>query len=255
MRRIKSELEELAFQYLHPDQYRNLRAEVESIKQRARFDYHLSLAKETLTKVLEDDRILCNMIRGVEVIPSTKGLYEIYKRRKAGETSTSVLDVANLTVIVDLAPGVSGNDSCYHVLGRIQNINMWQPLPKRLKDYIAFMKPNGYKSLHTAVLLGQKHDFFAMEIQIRTRAMHHVAEEGIAAELFHCPTLHPTVAASGSKAADDSSISLGLDPEWRKRTQGWLTSIREYIGCFSSSRDLVDAVRRDLLGNRVFVFT
>lgn len=243
MRRIKAELEELSFQYLHPVQYRELKTEVESIKNRARFDHYLSLAKDKLTKVLEEDRNLCSMVRGVEVIPSTKTLYEIYKRRMYRETVTSMLDVANLTVVIDLAKDVSGNDSCYQVLGRIHNL--WKPIPKRFKDYIAFMKPNGYQSLHTAVLLGQKYDFFAIEVQIRTRAMHNVAEEGIAAEL----------AATGSDTANEVGATLGDNSEWRHSTKGWLTSIRDYIGCFSSSRDLVEAVRRDLLGNRVFVLT
>lgn len=252
MRRIKCELEELSFLYLHPVQYRQLSAEVECMKHRARFQHYLNQSKQSVTKVLQEDDDLRGMVRGVEVIASTKTLYEIFKRRLRGETLTSMLDIANLTVVIDLAPGVTGNDACYQVLGRIHGV--WTPLPMRFKDYIAVKKPNGYQSLHTVVLLGEKQDCLAMEVQIRTKAMHQVAEEGIAAELFRCPTLHRTVAASGSSATGEVT-SLGLDPEWRKRTQTWLSSIREYITCFSSSRDLVDAVRRDLLGHRVFVFT
>lgn len=254
MRRIKTELEELSFRYLYPEDYSELVAEVKSIKRRTKFDYCLREAERTIKNVLEEDRVLYNMIRNVEVIGSTKELYNIHKRRLAGESLSSMLDVANIQVVVDLDPGVSSNHSCYHVLYRIHN--MWKPLPKRFKDYIAFPKPNGYQSLHTTVLLGPKHDFFAMEIQIRTKAMHSVAEEGIAAELFQCTVPSPTVAASGAMSArDEDGKAPGWDAEWRKRTQGWLVSVRDYIDSFSSSRDLVDAVRRDLLGNRVFVFT
>lgn len=250
MRRVKSELEELSFRYLYPTQFRELSAQVESIKRRTRFEHHLRVARDTLKNILEEDRILFNMIRSVNVVLATKGLYTIHKRCLAGESLSAMLDVVNLCVVTDVAPGVTSSAPCYHILGQIHNI--WKPLPKQFKDYIAFPKPNGYQSLHTTVLLGQNHDFFAMEIHICTKEMHLVAEEGIAAELFHCPTPHPTVTALESGA---SVIHDGLDPEWRKRTQGWLISVRDYIDSFSSSRDLVDAVRRDLLGNRVFVFT
>lgn len=251
MRRIKSELEELSFMYLHPDEYHQLKYEVETMLRRSRFDYYLQSAEAVVKDVLEQDRFLYNMIRSVEVIGSTKELYSIYRRMLAGENLASMLDIATMRVVVDLDPGVDSNQACYHVLGRIHT--MWKPLPKRLKDYIAFPKPNGYQSLHTTVLLGQKFDFFAMEIQIRTAEMHRIAEEGIAAEIFHSGSVSKAVTLIQDDEQDDTAI--GLDGEWRRRTKGWLISIREYIEEFSSSRDLVDAVRRDLLGNRVFVFT
>lgn len=250
MRRIKSELEELSFMYLHPEEYHQLKYEVETMLQRSRYDYYLKAAEGVVRDVLEQDRILCNMVRSVEVIGSTKELYSIYRRILAGESLASMLDIATMRVVVDLDPGVDSNQACYHVLGRIHS--MWKPLPKRLKDYIAFPKPNGYQSLHTTVLLGQKFDFFAMEIHIRTKEMHQIAEEGIAAELFQSGSVTKSAASSPE---DDDESALDSDGEWKKRTQGWLISIREYIEEFSSSRDLVDAVRRDLLGNRVFVFT
>ena len=251
MRRIKSELEELSFMYLYPEEYHQLKYEVETLLRRSRFDYYLKSAEAVVKDVLEQDRILYNMIRSVEVIGSTKELYSIYRRMLAGENLASMLDIATMRVVVDLDPGVDCNQACYHVLGRIHT--MWKPLPKRVKDYIAFPKPNGYQSLHTTVLLGQKFDFFAMEIQIRTAEMHRIAEEGIAAEIFQSGSVSKAVPLTQDEEQDDNAI--GLDGEWRRRTKGWLISIREYIEEFSSSRDLVDAVRRDLLGNRVFVFT
>lgn len=250
MRRIKSELEELAFKHLHPEEYHQLKYEVENMLRRSRFDYYIKAAEAVVKDVLEQDRILYNMIRSVEVIGGTKELYSIYRRMLAGENLASMLDIATIRVVVDLDPGVDSNQACYHVLGRIHS--MWKPLPKRLKDYIAFPKPNGYQSLHTTVLLGQQFDFFAMEIQIRTKEMHQIAEEGIAAEVFQTGSLSKQ--ATLAQEEDDDS-ALGSSGEWRRRTKGWLISIREYIEEFSSSRDLVDAVRRDLLGNRVFVFT
>lgn len=248
MRRIKSELEELSFKYLHPEEYHHLKYEVETMMARSKFQYYLENAQANVKEVLEQDRILYNMIRSVNVIGSTKELYSIYKRMQAGENLSSMLDIATLRVVVDLDPGVDSNQACYHVLGRIHTL--WKPLPKRLKDYISFPKPNGYQSLHTTVLLGPKFDFFSMEIQIRTAEMHQIAEEGIAAELFQSG-LGPK--AYSLNQTDDEET--GHDSEWRRRTMGWLLNIREYIEEFSSSKDLIDAVRKDLLGNRVFVFT
>lgn len=245
MRRIKSELEELSFMYLHPEEYAQLKSDVETLLKRSNVEHYLKSAEAIIKDVLHQDRILYNMIRSVQVIGSTKELYSIFRRMQAGETLGSMLDIASMRVVVDLDPGLNSNQACYHVLGRIHN--MWKPLPKRLKDYIAFPKPNGYQSLHTTVLLGQKFDFFALEFQIRTAEMHRIAEEGIAAEVFKTgPGLDKT-------SMDESENEL--DAEWRRRTKGWLISIREYLEEFSSSKDLVDAVRKDLLGNRVFVFT
>lgn len=250
MRRIKSELEELSFMYLHPEEYHQLKYEVETMLRRANLDYYLKEAEELIKDVLEQDRILYNMIRSVEVFGTTKELYSIYRRMLDGENLASMLDIATMRVVLDLDPGVDSNQACYHVLGRIHA--MWKPLPKRMKEYIACPKPNGYQSLHTTVLLGQKFDFLAMEIQIRTKQMHQIAEEGIAAELFQSESATNSLTLS-QEEEDDSPITA--DAEWRRRTKGWLISIREYIEEFSSSRDLVDAVRRDLLGNRVFIFT
>lgn len=300
MRRIKSELEELSFRYLYPDEYRSISNEVETLKRRVRFEQVISSAEAVVRDILQNDAILHNMTRSVQIKGSVKELYSIYRRVLRGEALSSMLDIATLCVVVDLDPSIDCNQACYHVLGRLHAL--WTPLPKRLKDYIAFPKPNGYQSLHTTVLLDSSHMFFPLEIQIRTAAMHRIAEEGIAAELFQSSSAcvsDNSADKSAFKTADANTddggvprpktnrtvpsvdLSKGLpnifhhhasgtgtsvgmpsapsiprgDDEWRRRTKGWLVSIRHYIEEFTSSRDLVDAVRRDLLGNRVFVFT
>lgn len=248
MRRIKSELEELSFMYLHAEEYQHLKYEVETMLRRSKYAHYLKSAEATVSDVLRQDRILYKMIRSVEVKGSTKELYSIFRRMQVGENVASMIDIATMRVVVDLDPGVNSNQACYHVLGRIHTL--WQPFPPRLKDYIAFPKPNGYQSLHTTVRLGPKFAFMTMEIQIRTAEMDRIAEEGIAAELFKA-----TPEQSGDFVNADEDKDDDLDGVWRRRTTGWLISIREYIEEFSSSKDLVDAVRKDLLGNRVFVFT
>lgn len=251
MRRIKSELEELAFRFLHPEDYKHLKYEVDTLLKRSRFHEHLKNAEAVVRDVLEKDRFLYNMIRSVDVIGAPKELYSIYRRIQAGENLASMLDIGTMRVVVDLDPGVN-NQACYQILGRIHS--MWKPLPKRLKDYIAFPKPNGYQSLHTTVLLGQKFDFYNMEIQIRTKEMHRIAEEGVAAQLFQ-PGALPSSPQFFKDDDREDDTDLDDGGQWKQRTKGWLISIREYLEEFTSSRDLVDAVRKDLLGNRVFVFT
>lgn len=111
---------------------------------------------------------------------------------------------------------------CYHVLGLVQHLPNCQPIPTSVKDYISFPKPNGYQSLHTAI----RHKDQTVEVQIRTKRMHRVAEKGMASHWAY-------------------KDKYGVE---------WLNSIREWEGEGVSSRDFVESVRRELLGKRVFVF-
>ncbi|KAK1863840.1 hypothetical protein I4F81_006394 [Pyropia yezoensis] len=279
MRRIKTELEDLSFKFRYPQEYRDTAAELALFTRRARFDFYLSKAEDLLTDLLKRDVVLRPMLAAVHVLSSTKELYAIYRKMQRGESLDTMLDVATLRVVVELAPDATedvalaaaaavqsassaastgGNvtpvyekNVCYHILGLVHSL--WKPLPCRVKDYIAFPKPNGYQSLHTTVLPGPELGFFPLEVQIRTSTMHRVAEEGIAAELFQA---HPGRSSLSSSLAPATPAAGVKEGEWRRRTMLWLKSIREYCDEFSdSSRDLVDAVRSDLLGNRVFVFT
>ena len=121
---------------------------------------------------------------------------------------------------------------CYHVLGLVQHLEGFQPVPTRVKDYISFPKPNGYQSLHTALILnGQK-----IEVQIRTSAMHQVAEYGMASHWAY---------------KDNSRRQNGKEDLYNTP---WLSSIKEWQNEKLNARDFVDSVRSELLGKRVFVF-
>jgi len=279
MRRIKTELEDLSFKFRYPQEYRDTAADLALFTRRARFDFYLTKAEDVLTDLLQNDVVLRPMLSAVHVLSSTKELYAIYRKMQRGESLDTMLDVATLRVVVELAPDATEDaafaaaaavgttspesdaggtvtpvyekNACYHILGLVHSL--WKPLPMRVKDYIAFPKPNGYQSLHTTVLPGPELGFFPLEVQIRTSTMHRVAEEGIAAELFQAHPGRRAPAASLLPATPAAGVHEG---EWRRRTMLWLRSIREYCDEFSdSSRDLVEAVRSDLLGNRVFVFT
>ena len=160
---IKCELEDLCLKYLDPESYDYL---VYNIRER------LTERKEFVARIVEEIKEMMQE-SGVEgeVFGRPKHFYSIYKKMKnKGKTLDQIYDLTAVRVIV--------NDvrECYTVLGAIHE--KWKPIPGRIKDYIATPKPNKYQSLHTTVMTKFGQPF---EIQIRTEAMHKIAEFGIAA--------------------------------------------------------------------------
>jgi GTP pyrophosphokinase len=160
---IKWELEDLAFQVLHPDIYDDLRQKV-GLNRSERENY-LDKVRGVVENFLAAEGIEAN------VDGRPKHFYSIYsKMEKKGASFDEIYDLLALRVLVDTV------SHCYAALGEIHRHFM--PVPNRLKDYIAMPKPNMYQSLHTTVigLNGQM-----VEFQIRTWQMHRIAEEGVAA--------------------------------------------------------------------------
>jgi len=237
---FKSELEDTAFMYLYPAEYRRLNRELR--RYQTKFRETLDKSKEILEKTLDADPILRDQAMKIEVFGRTKELYSLWHKMetKADHDLDHIADVVALRVILtpkepkdtEAEKNVAdrGVWLCYHVLGLVQHLPGFQPVPTRVKDYISFPKPNGYQSLHTALNLNGQ----MVEVQIRTATMHQVAEYGMASHW----------------AYTDS----------KRRTEGdvfntpWLSSIKEWQDDVVSSRDFVDCVRRELLGKRVFVF-
>ena len=110
----------------------------------------------------------------LQITGRTKGLYSIYTKMKKQDLEfDDIHDVLAFRIIVDDVA------SCYQALGIVHS--NYKPVPNRIKDYIALSKPNGYRSLHTTIFgPGGR-----LEVQIRTREMHHVAESGIAAHWMY----------------------------------------------------------------------
>ena len=108
-------------------------------------------------------------------------------------------------------------------------------LQSKVKDYISFPKPNGYQSLHTALMLNGQ----TIEVQIRTAAMHQIAEYGMASHWAYTDEKRKLNSAMSNKLIYNTP---------------WLSSIKEWQDDVVSSRDFVECVRRELLGKRVFVF-
>ncbi|WP_457631837.1 RelA/SpoT family protein [Oceanithermus sp.] len=233
---IKLELEDLAFRYLYPDEYRALSERLAHLDTAHR--EVVDNAKGALELALQKDYVLGLSVAGFSVAGRTKHLYSIWKKMQREEKSLEqIYDLLALRVILDPKPAASEEERlarekqvCYHVLGLVHSL--WPPIPGRVKDYIAQPKPNGYQSLHTTVITpgGQP-----LEVQIRTREMHRVAEHGIAAHWLYKEGL--------------------TDPEQLRRKVKWLQQVQEWQREFSTSRDFVEAIQQDLLSGRVFVFT
>jgi len=233
---IKLELEDLAFRYLYPEEHRVLSERLAHLDTAHR--EVVANAKSALELALEKDYVLGISVADFSVSGRTKHLYSIWKKMQREDKSLEqIYDLLALRVILNPKPTSNEEERlarekqvCYHVLGLVHSL--WPPIPGRVKDYIAQPKPNGYQSLHTTVITpgGQP-----LEVQIRTREMHRVAEHGIAAHWLYKEGL--------------------TDPEQLKRKVKWLEQVQEWQREYSTSRDFVEAIQQDLLSGRVFVFT
>jgi GTP pyrophosphokinase/guanosine-3',5'-bis(diphosphate) 3'-pyrophosphohydrolase len=159
-----------------------------------------------------------------EVFGREKSLYSIFRKMKEKHLSFSqVLDIYGFRVVVDNVP------TCYLALGALHSL--YKPVPGKFKDYVAIPKANGYQSLHTT-LIGPYGT--PVEVQIRTRDMHHVAQEGVAAHWLY-------------KDIEESGADLQV------KTHKWLQSLLEMQG--NDSAEFFENVKIDLFPDEVYVFT
>ena len=215
---VKAELEDLAFKFLEPEDYRLLARKVRAKKlerEQTIERLHAPLATELGQAGLRD----------IEITGRPKNLWSIYKKmRKRDKPFEEIYDLLAVRVLVNSIP------ECYHVLGVIHH--KWTPLQERIKDYIASPKSNGYQSLHTTVF-GPGGQLY--EIQIRTRDMHHTAEYGIAAHwLFK----------EGRKSPDE------LD-----RHLSWFRQLIELQQDAHTPEEFLEFLKVDLYQDEIFVFT
>lgn len=214
---IKSELEDLAFQYLHPDIYKEIQRKIaKKEKERARY---IDEVKRTLMKKLYE-----NHIEG-EVTGRLKQIYSIYLKMKDQNIDfDQVFDITAFRAIVNSIK------ECYDVLGIIHSL--WKPIPGKFKDYIGLPKENMYQSLHTAAIgpYGER-----IEIQIRTHEMHKIAEEGIAAHWKYKE-------GKAFEEADDKRFT-------------WLRQLLEWQRDLKDNAEFIESVKVDLFPHEVYVFT
>src|SRR6187431_3284088 len=165
---IKWELEDLAFQTLHPRKYAEIKAMVAD--RRADREEQVDQAATILTLELEKADIPAT------ISGRAKHLYSIYdKMAKRGREFNEIYDLTALRVICERS-GEEGTRDCYAALGLVHSL--WKPMPGRFKDFVAMPKLNRYRSLHTTVIGPEGRP---LEIQVRTREMHEEAEYGVAA--------------------------------------------------------------------------
>lgn len=159
---VTTELEDLSFKYLNPDEYKILTKQI--AKKRKAWEAHVEEAKVILIEKLSEFDL------SPEIAGRFKHIYGIYRKMQEQNLEfENVYDVMAFRLITN------SQKECYETLGAVHA--SWKPVPGRFKDYIALPKGNGYQSLHTTVIgpFGER-----MEIQIRTRAMHEVSESGVA---------------------------------------------------------------------------
>ena len=165
---MKWQLEDLAFEALHPRKYTEIKAMVN--ERRADRDELVREAAYVLQRELDKVDI------PAEISGRTKHFYSIYdKMAKKGKEFNEIYDLTAMRVIAERT-GDEGTRDCYGALGLIHSL--WKPMPGRFKDYIAMPKLNGYRALHTTVIGPQGRP---LEIQVRTSDMHETAELGVAA--------------------------------------------------------------------------
>jgi GTP pyrophosphokinase len=226
MGRVRMQIEELAFSYLDPKEYRHLE---NTMKKR--------LGKSTRklgTVRVEVERELRKHGIKFEINGRVKSVYSLYKKlKKVDGNIDDIYDLMALRVIV------SDNETCYRVLGILHS--MYQPMIARIKDYIAVPKPNGYQSLHTTVITPSKQ---IVEFQIRTEEMHNYAERGLAAS-FH---YHQQ---KSSKDYTKKKKSAHLPAELQ-----WITQMQEIAAKLREGEEIShEQLNVDLFGNRIFVYS
>ena len=220
---IKVELEDLSFRYAFPDMYYELAQKVAK-KKREREKYI-----EDVLKVLNKEVVAKTSIKSYEVFGRPKHLYSIYKKMQHRSIDyEQVYDVLAFRVLTEKLP------ECYEVLGLVHSL--WKPLPGRFKDFIAMPKVNNYQSLHTTVIGPQAE---RIEIQIRTREMHLVAEKGIAAHWSY------KEASRGGSEANDMAIEK----------YNWLRDLVSLHQQSSDSDEFLENIKTDLFDSEIYVFT
>jgi guanosine-3',5'-bis(diphosphate) 3'-pyrophosphohydrolase len=220
---LKWELEDLAFQTLHPRKYEEIKTMV--AERRADREGHVAEAADVL------QRELAKVDIPAEISGRAKHFYSIYdKMVKKGREFNEIYDLTAMRVIVE-RDGEEGTRDCYGALGLIHSL--WKPMPGRFKDYIAMPKFNGYRSLHTTVIGPEGRP---LEIQVRTREMHETAELGVAA--------HWAYTRGGKRASS-------ADAEWN----AWVKQLMDVHEEEADAREFVKSFRTDLFDEEVFVFT
>jgi GTP diphosphokinase / guanosine-3',5'-bis(diphosphate) 3'-diphosphatase len=217
MGKIRGELEDLAFRYLEPDAYLEVKKALES--RRKVNEHFLGEVKRLVEAKMKENSV------PIRIEGRIKRLYSIWQKLKRQNVAIEqVYDLLAVRIITDDVK------NCYAALGVIHNT--WRPVPGRIKDFIAIPRPNLYQSLHTSVIGPHGQPF---EVQIRTEEMHRVAEEGIAAH-WKYKDGHGTTVQDAERFA-------------------WLRHLVEWQKEMQDSNDFLSTLKIDLYPQEVYTFT
>lgn len=226
MQKLSGELEDLAFPYLYPQEYKWLIENVkERFEERERYSKRLKPAIESELKN--------NNIKTILIDSRAKRYTSLYKKLLRYDMNVeSIYDLVALRILV---PTV---EDCYAALGIIHK--MWPPVPHRFKDYIALPKGNGYRSLHTTVF-GPENKI--TEIQIKTQQMHEEAEHGIAAHFAYQQN-------KNTKAYLEKTVSFA-----DKKELAWIQQLSNWQKNFTNAEEFVQSLKIDFFQDRILTLT
>jgi guanosine-3',5'-bis(diphosphate) 3'-pyrophosphohydrolase len=216
MGKIRDELEDVSFMYLHPDQYQRIKAEVSD-----KYDWamkQVETLKKQIQAILKDSKIKA------EIHYRIKREISIFRKlQKQNIELENVYDLLALRIITDTVA------NCYVIMGAIHQ--QWVHIPGRWRDFITNPKSNFYQSIHTTIITREGVKF---EIQIRTHEMHRNAEEGIAAHWKYKEGL------------------AFLENDHRLE---WFREMIDYHKTNPDPKEFLSLVKRDLTPNEIYVFT
>ncbi len=217
---LKWQLEDLSFRYLELEKYHQIVNLIAT--RRAQRESFIARVSQILTRELDKVGLKA------ETSGRPKHIYSIHQKIEKyaalGKDFDDIHDLTALRVLVDTMP------DCYSALGVIHSL--WRPLPDEFNDFIANPKPNGYQSLHTAVMYQGR---VPLEIQIRTREMHHISEYGVAAHWRY-------------KQGEKKDIYF-------EERIGWLRQLIEWHRELSGAEEFLESVKTDIFIDQVFVYT
>lgn len=226
MHRLSGELEDLAFPYLYPAEYKWL---IKNIQER--YDERENYLKQI--QPLVADALSKAKIKPLRIDFRAKRYASLYKKLLRYD-----MDIERIYDLVAFRIIVNTIADCYAALGIIHQL--WPPLPGRIKDYIAMPKPNGYRSLHTTVFCVNKK---IVEFQVRTEEMHQEAEHGIAAAWAYQES------KAGKKyRAKKSTAASQKEIHWVKRLRAWQEESPD-------ADNFIDLLKIDFFKDRIFAVT
>ena len=223
MNEMKWKLEDYAFRHLNPESYKNTSKLVN--RKRTEREKYTSAAIKSIEKPLIENGINCYVDGRV------KNLYSIYnklqKYKNLGKKFDEIYDLIALRVICN------NEQDCYSALGLVHS--KWRPVPGQFDDYIATPKENMYQALHTSV---RGPGNYPIEVQIKTKEMHTIAEEGLASHWVY-------------KEVKNSEINID---DFEKK-MSWLRRLLDWHNEMSGDEEYLNNVKTDILNDQVFVYT